>query len=315
MLTARMLDDKLAAMYRAGKIHGSVFLGKGQEALSVALGQALRSTDIYAPLIRDSAGRLAFGETITEALRAWLGSPSGPMQARDGNVHRGRPRDGYLPMISHLGAMISVVGGILLAKRIQGQREVVGGTCIGDGGTSTGAFHEAVNLAAVERLPLVIVIANNHYAYSTPAEKQFACKSLVDRAIGYGIDGHTVDGTDLIACHKVIGEAIERARGGNGPQLVVAELLRLCGHGEHDDAHYIEERLKTSPVGRDCLAVAEEQLVKMNLIKRSSVRELKGTIFQKIEAAVQAVASEGEPDPFTHDWQALATRRLADPPL
>src|SRR3954471_3968252 len=117
MLLARSLDDKFASLYRAGKIHGGVFLGRGQEALSVSIGLSLKKGDTFAPLIRDAAGRLAFGETILDAVRTYMGSPLGPMRARDGNVHRGRPKDGLLPMISHLGAMISVVNGILLARR------------------------------------------------------------------------------------------------------------------------------------------------------------------------------------------------------
>src|SRR5580692_6091261 len=120
MLLARLLDDKFAALYRAGKIHGGVFLGRGQEALSVAIGLSLRQGDIFAPLIRDAAGRLAFGETVLDAVRTYLGSPLGPMRARDGNVHRGNPRAGYLPMISHLGAMVSVVNGMLMAHRFKG---------------------------------------------------------------------------------------------------------------------------------------------------------------------------------------------------
>ena len=120
MLLARILDDKFASLYRMGKIHGGVFLGRGQEALSVSVGLALRKGDIFAPLIRDAAGRLAFGEPILDAVRTYLGSPLGPMRGRDGNVHRGRPREGLLPMISHLGAMISVVNGALLAHRFKG---------------------------------------------------------------------------------------------------------------------------------------------------------------------------------------------------
>src|SRR6266568_6308843 len=119
MLLARTLDDKFASLYRAGKIHGGVFLGRGQEALSVAVGQSLRPGDVFAPLIRDAAGRLAFGETVLDAVRTYLGSSLGPMRGRDGNVHRGRPQDGYLPMISHLGAMVSVVNGVLFARRLK----------------------------------------------------------------------------------------------------------------------------------------------------------------------------------------------------
>src|SRR6516165_12799248 len=143
MLLSRILDDKFASLYRAGKIPGGVFLGRGQEAVSVSIGLALRRGDFFAPLIRDAAGRLAFGEPLLDAVRTYLGSPLGPMRARDGNVHRGRPKDGLLPMISHLGAMISVVNGALLAHRFKGVAGTVGATCVGDGATSTGAFHEA----------------------------------------------------------------------------------------------------------------------------------------------------------------------------
>src|SRR5438552_12110688 len=176
MLLARVLDDKFASLYRMGKIHGGVFLGRGQEALSVSVGLALRKGDVFAPLIRDQAGRLAFGEPILDAVRTYLGSTLGPMRGRDGNIHRGRPREGLLPMISHLGAMIAVVNGILFARRLRNISGVVGAASIGDGGTSTGAFHEAINQAAVEKLPLVMVVANNQYAYSTPTARQFACR-------------------------------------------------------------------------------------------------------------------------------------------
>src|SRR5262245_18925525 len=142
MLLGRALDDKLASLYRAGKIMGGVFLGRGQEALSVSIGVALREGDIFAPLIRDMAGRLAFSETVLDAARTFLGSSPGPMRGRDGNIHRGCPKDGQLAMISHLGAMISVVNGGLLARRLRGIKGTVGVASGGDGSTSTGSFHE-----------------------------------------------------------------------------------------------------------------------------------------------------------------------------
>src|SRR5579862_8708850 len=228
MLLSRVLDEKMSSLYRAGKIHGGVFLGRGQEALSVSIGIALRRGDVFAPLIRDGAGRLAFGEPILDAVRTYLGSPLGPMRGRDGNVHRGRPKEGLLPMISHLGAMISVVNGVLLARRFSGDKSAIGAASIGEGATSTGAFHESLNQAAIEKLPLIIVIANNQYAYSTPNNWQFACRTLADRAIGYGMECQSVDGTDLEACLKVLEKAAESARAGGGPQMVVASLLRLC---------------------------------------------------------------------------------------
>src|SRR5712671_4811283 len=137
MLLARTLDEKFASLYRAGKIHGGVFLGRGQEALSVSIGLTLRKGDVFAPLIRDLAGRLAFGEPILDGVRTYLGSPLGPMRGRDGNVHRGRPKEGLLPMISHLGAMVPVVNGTLMARRFNSRTGHVGAACLGEGGTST----------------------------------------------------------------------------------------------------------------------------------------------------------------------------------
>jgi len=312
MLLARVLDDKLASLYRMGKIHGGVFLGRGQEALSVSIGLALRKGDIFAPLIRDGAGRLAFGEPMLDAVRTYLGSALGSMRARDGNVHRGRPKEGLFVMISHLGAMISVVNGALLANRMKGITGTVGATCIGDGGTSTGAFHEALNQAAVERLPLVLLVADNQYAYSTPTRRQFACKSLLDKAVGYGIEGWPVDGTDLAACLKVVGESVNRAREGGGPQMVVARLLRLCGHGEHDDASYVDPELKASPMGQDCLRVAEEHLLQSGWAEQETMSAWRKETMQEVEESVAKVQREPGPDPYKEDWCALASKHLSE---
>jgi acetoin:2,6-dichlorophenolindophenol oxidoreductase subunit alpha len=312
MLLARVLDDKYAALYRAGKIQGGVFLGRGQEALSVAVGVSLKKGDVFAPLIRDAAGRLAFGETVLDAVRTYLGSALGPMRGRDGNVHRGKPLEGQLPMISHLGAMISVVNGILIARRLQNKSGTVGAACIGDGATSTGSFHEAINQAAVEKLPLILIVANNQYAYSTPTSRQFACESLAYKAAGYGVEVQTVDGTDLSECLKVIGDAVARARADDGPQLVVARLLRLCGHGEHDPADYVDPKLKSSPVGRDCLKVAEENLIRQNWADASQLAALRGEVVREIEAAVAQVQREPVPDPFVEEWRAISSKHLSE---
>jgi len=312
MLLARVLDDKFASLYRAGKIHGGVFLGRGQEALSAAVGVALHEGDVFAPLIRDLAGRLAFNEPILDGVRTYLGSTLGPMRGRDGNVHRGRPREGLLPMISHLGAMISVVNGALFARRMKNITGTVGVAVCGDGATSTGSFHEALNQAAVEKLPLVMVVADNQYAYSTHTARQFVCRSLVDRAVGYGIPGCEVDGTDLSACLQVVGDAIVRARADPGPQLVVAHLLRLCGHGEHDDANYIDHRLKNSALGGDCLKLAEDFLRRKNWADAETLAQWRSETIQKVEDAVATVQREPTPDPFAETWSALTTARLAE---
>jgi pyruvate dehydrogenase E1 component alpha subunit/2-oxoisovalerate dehydrogenase E1 component alpha subunit len=312
MLRARVLDDKFAALYRAGKIHGGVFLGRGQEALSAAVGVSLKKTDVFAPLIRDAAGRLAFGETVVDAVRTYLGSSLGPMRGRDGNVHRGKPLEGYFPMISHLGAMISVVNGALFARRMKGICGTVGATCLGDGATSTGAFHEALNQAAVEKLPLVMVLADNQYAYSTPTSRQFVCDDLADKAIGYGVESSSVDGTDLVACLKIVGDAVAKAREGKGPQLVVAKLLRLCGHGEHDDSNYIDPKLKNSPIGRDCLKVAEEFLIRQKWTDAATIVTWRSEIVGEIEEAIAQVRREPAPDPYDEKWLAISSKHLSE---
>src|SRR5213083_1412468 len=265
MLLARTLEEKLVSLYRGGLITGGVYIGKGQEAVSVACGLFLQKGDIFAPLIRDQAGRSAFGEPLIDVTRTYLGSRQGPMRGRDGNIHRGRPRNNQLAMISHLGAMVSVTVGALMAKRFHGEKNFVGLSCIGEGGMQTGSFHEGMNLAAVEQVPLVVVATNNHYAYSTLNDREFACHDLVNRAKGYGFEGHTIDGTDLTNCLDVIGSAVKRARAERPPQLVVASILRRSGHGEHDDASYVTDEIKRQPFARDCLKLAEQTIVDLNL--------------------------------------------------
>lgn len=312
MLTARVLEEKLAALYRAGKIKGGVFLGRGQEALSVSVGINLRRGDIFAPLIRDQAGRMAFGDTILDTLRTYLGSSLGSMRGRDGNIHRGRPREGYYAMISHLGAMIPTVAGGLLARRFRGENGVVGATCLGDGGTSTGAFHEGLNAAAVEKLPLVVVVANNQYAYSTPNSRQFACADLVDKAVGYGVAGHKVDATNLTNCLEVVGGAIAAARAGGGPQLIVGDLLRLVGHGEHDPAQYIDPELRKKTIGRDCLAVAEAAIIENGWATAEELAAWRAEVKAEVNTTANRVQREPEPDPAEEDWCAISTRELED---
>jgi pyruvate dehydrogenase E1 component alpha subunit/2-oxoisovalerate dehydrogenase E1 component alpha subunit len=312
MLLARTLEEKLVSLYRGGQITGGVYIGKGQEAVSVASGLFLEKGDIFAPLIRDQAGRSAFGEPLVDVTRTYLGSRLGPMRGRDGNIHRGHPRDNELAMISHLGAMVSVTVGTLMAKRFKGEKNFVGLTCIGEGGMQTGAFHEGMNLAAVEQVPLVVVATNNHYAYSTPNDREFACDDLMQRAIGYGFEGSCLDGTDLTACLEVIGRAIKRARAGRPPQLVVASVLRLSGHGEHDDASYVSEEMKQQPFARDCLKVAEQTIIECNLMDPETLGEWRKDAAAQVDEAVVTAQKEAVPEADTEDWCALSTRDLVD---
>ncbi|MFN7342864.1 MAG: thiamine pyrophosphate-dependent enzyme, partial [bacterium] len=168
----------------------------------------------------------------------------------------------------------------------------------GDGATSTGAFHEGLNMAAVEKLPMVVVIANNQFAYSTPNNRQFACGDLVERARGYGVGGYSVDGTDLMACASVIGEAVKQARLGKGPQMVVANLLRLSGHGEHDDGSYVPDSARAGYYGRDCIEVAIEQLVEGGYASQAKIDAWREEFSEEVQRAVAQAQQEALPDPY-----------------
>jgi pyruvate dehydrogenase E1 component alpha subunit/2-oxoisovalerate dehydrogenase E1 component alpha subunit len=314
MLLARIFEEKLVSLYRGGQITGGVYIGKGQEAVSVASGIFLQKGDVFAPLIRDQAGRSAFGEPLLDVARTYLGSVKGPMRGRDGNIHRGKPGEGQLAMISHLGAMVSVTVGALLAKRWQGEKGFVGLTTIGEGGMQAGAFHEGMNIAAVEQVPLVIVATNNHYAYSTPNEREFACTDLIERAVGYGFEGYRLDGTDLAACLDVIGGAVKRARAGRPPQLVVAEVLRLSGHGEHDDASYVTEEIKREPFARDCLKVSEKMILDRALADAKTLQAWRDEAAAQVEEAITTAQKEAAPDPEKEYWCAISTQGLIDYP-
>ena len=304
---SRTLENKLSSLYKAGKIVGGVYLGKGQEAISAALGTVLeRGKDVYAPLIRDQAGRTAFGEELLDVTRTYLGKVTGPMRGRDGNIHRGRPTEGMPAMISHLGASLSYIAGMLFARRLKGSlNDSIGAATFGDGATSTGAFHEGLNLAAVEKLPMIILVVNNCFAYSTPNDRQFACDNLVSRAEGYGIQGHHVDGTDFFKSLETMTAAAEAARAGGGPQLVVADVLRLCGHGEHDDAKYVPKNLWEG--SRDCMDVAEQQLLEANYLTEAEIAEIKEDARLKVQEAVAIAQREPTPDPYLDDWSALGS--------
>ncbi len=313
MILSRTLESKLSSLYKAGKIVGGVYLGTGQEAFSASLGCCLdQETDIFAPLIRDQAGRTAFGEPLIDATRTYLGSVLGPMKGRDGNIHRGRPRERRPAMISHLGTSVSLVAGMLMARRMQGQLSgVVGATCVGDGATSTGAFHEGLNLVAVEKLPMVVMVADNQFAYSTPRDRQFACEKLIDRARGYGVHGTELDATDMSACLEGVWKAVAAARAGEGPQLVVGKLLRLCGHGEHDDGSYVASQLRESSIGRDCLQVGIEQMIEQGLASPEEIVEWQEEASEMVQEAVARAQKEPTPDPYQEDWRALSEGGMA----
>ncbi len=313
MLQARVIEEKFSSLYKAGKIVGGVYVGRGQEAFSVAHALYLDRSkgDVYGPVIRDQAGRLAFGESIIDGARTYFGSVRGPMRGRDGNIHRGRPKEGLPAMISHLGSLLPVINGMLMARRFRGETGFVGAVSSGDGGTSTGAFHEGLNQAAVEKLPLVVAVANNQFAYSTPTERQYACENLVDRAAGYGVEGYVCDGTDLSDCLKVFELAVQRARSGKGPQMVVGKLLRLSGHGEHDDARYVPDQLRAEGAGRDCIAVATEKVLSEQLMSEKELSDMRAEIQQEVEAEISKAQNEPPPSPVDEKWRAFSGTSLS----
>lgn len=307
MIISRALENKLSSLYKAGQIVGGVYLGKGQEAVSSALGTVLeKGQDVYAPLIRDQAGRTAFGEDLLDVTRTYLGAVTGPMKGRDGNIHRGRPEEGMPAMISHLGASLSYIAGMLFSRRLRGTLgHGIGAASFGDGATSTGAFHEGINLAAVEKLPMVILVVNNMFAYSTPNTSQFACKDLLERAEGYGVTGRRLDGTDYLACIKTMTEAEIAARNGEGPQLVVADVLRLCGHGEHDDAKYIPPEMREN--AQDCIEVADRQMLDNEFFSEGEIQDLKKEAKELVQVAVTQAQREPKPDPREENWKTFGS--------
>ena len=308
MCMARAFDTKVSALYKAGKIFGGVFLGRGHEAIAACEAVYLqRGVDVYAPFIREMAGRCAWSDdAVLESARAYFGSAAGCMGGKDGNVHWGKPTEGTPAPISHLGAMVAVVAGMTLAKRMQGESGFVGVACIGDGTTSVGAAHEACNLIAVQKLPVVIVISNNQFAYSTPNSSEFACETLLERGKGYGLPCHACDGTDFFATLETMRKAIGAARAGEGPQWVVADTLRMCGHGEHDDAAYIPPALKEAYADRDPLDVARKQLMEAGWLSEREEAELNEACRDEVQRLVAQAQKEAAPTPATLDWRAVS---------
>src|SRR5437867_4739373 len=237
----RTLEERLVALYRQTKVIGGLFRSLGQEGESVASAYALergRDKDILSPLIRNLGSLLVMGAQPLEILRQYMAKADSPTRGRELNVHFNDLEKGYLGQISHLGDMIPVMAGIALTFKLRREPRV-GLVYIGDGGTSTGTFHEGLNFAAVQRLPLVVIGEYNQWAYSTPPEKQFAVKDLAEKAKGYGVPSVTVDGNDVFAVYEATKFAVERARRGKGVHFIEVKTYRRKGHAEHDDQHYV----------------------------------------------------------------------------
>src|SRR5687767_9636472 len=215
----RLVEERLVNLYRQTKVVGGVFRSLGQEATAVGTAYALQPRDFITPLIRDLGAVLVKGIRPREIFAQYMAKAWGPSGGRDLNIHFGDMEKGFVGPISHLGDMIPVMTGVLLGARLKKQ-PIVAIAYIGDGGMSTGAFHEGLNFAAVQRLPLIVVAEYNHYAYSTPTALQTAVKDLAEKAASYGIPGHIVDGNDVVACYETTRRAVEFARRGGGAVLI-----------------------------------------------------------------------------------------------
>src|SRR5438034_935714 len=236
----RTLEERLTALYRQSKVIGGLFRSLGQEGESVGSAYALArgpNPDILSPLIRNLGSMLVMGAQPIQILRQYMAKAEGPTHGRELNVHFNDLRLGYLGQISHLGDMVPVMAGIALSFKLRGERRV-GLVYLGDGATSTGTFHEGINFAAVQRLPLVLIVEHNGYAYSTPTSMQTAVGRLADKSKAYGIPGVTVDGNDVLAVYGTAKAAFESARAGGGVTLIEVVTYRRKGHAEHDDQHY-----------------------------------------------------------------------------
>src|SRR5436190_17074491 len=241
MRLTRTLEERLVALYRQTKVVGGLFRSLGQEADAVGSAYALRREDVLSPLIRNLGSMLVKGATPLEVLRQYMAKGDSPTRGRELNIHFGDAEDrNFIGQISHLGDMVPVMAGVTLSFKLRKEARV-GLVFVGDGATSTGAFHEGINFAAVQRCPLVVIVENNRYAYSTPTSAQCAAERLADKAASYGIPGARADGNDVLAAYQVTRDAVERARRGEGTSLIELMTYRRKGHAEHDNQSYVPD--------------------------------------------------------------------------
>jgi TPP-dependent pyruvate/acetoin dehydrogenase alpha subunit len=309
----RLVEEKLGNLYRQGQVVGGLYRSLGQEGCSVGSAYALERGDIFTPLIRNLGAIFVRGGQPRHVFAQYMARATGPTHGRDLNVHFGwLSEEGSMPsVISMLGDMVSVLVGAVMAERMKG-KSTVALTWIGDGATSTGAFHEGFNLACVQKAPLVLIVENNKFAYSTPTAKQTANTRFVDRARSYGCFGEVVDGNDVLAVYEVTRAAIERARSGLGPTLIEADTMRMRGHAEHDDMKYVPRELLDEWAGKDPIQRYEQYL----LGGIATTEELRAVV-ARIEASLREDLAFAEGSPFPDATSGMsgvyADRPVADP--
>ena len=296
LFETRRLEEHLVALYRQTQVVGGVYRSLGQEATAVGCAYGMREGDFLQPLIRDLGAALTHGVMPLAMLRQYMAKSTGPSGGRDLNTHFSNPEVGILGPVSMLGAMVPVLSGCLMAARFK-QEEKAGIVFIGDGGSSTGAFYEGLNFSAVQKLPLIVVIESNHYAYSTQTSAQVPEGNLVRRAYGFGVDVSHVDGNDVLACYEATKMARERGLGGEGPTVIVAETYRRKGHAEHDNQAYVEpSELDDWAKDNDPLDRYIEFLIKGKHATKKGLEDIRSEVEAELDAARDQAVSEEQPE-------------------
>jgi TPP-dependent pyruvate/acetoin dehydrogenase alpha subunit len=285
-------------LYRQGKIVGGVYVGRGQEALGVGSAIQLAEGDVVLPSHRDFSSFLIRGITLRQIFCNWMARSSGPTRGRENTLHIGDLSKGIIPIISPLGDTLPVACGVALAFK-QRRKSNVALVHFGEGTTSRGDVHEAMNLAAVMKLAVIFICNNNAYAYSTPTERQYAVADLSVRGPAYGMPGITTDGNDVLAVYATVQQAIGRARAGEGPSFIECKTFRMTGHSAHDAAEYVPRELLQKQAGNDPILRLERFLVTEGLIRRERVHELEQAIHKEIDDAV--AYAEASPLPAGDD--------------
>ncbi len=292
----RRVDEQLVNFYRQGKVVGGVYSSLGQEAISVGTARALDAGDFISPLIRNVGTMLVRGFRPRDVFLQYMARQDGPTGGRDANTHFGDLKRGVLAPISMLGETIPVAAGVALTMKMRGEKHIV--CCyIGDGGSSTGSFHEGLNFAAVRKLPLVIIAENNGWAYSTPTAKQMAVRSMAERAAGYGVRAASVDGNDVVVVYEAAQKAAAHARRGEGPFLLECHTMRMKGHAEHDDARYMPAKLLAAWRKKDPISRFEKYLSAKKMMTAAEKTEIEARIDNEIREDVAFSESSPLPPP------------------